>query len=96
MFRGVSVAHTLSARKRIRQSEKRNLINRSNKSRMRTSIKKYVKAVESGAENMEVLLKEAVSTIYKTARKGAIAKKQASRRVSRLTLKLNAVKAAKN
>ena len=90
------MAHTLSARKRIRQSEKRNLVNRSNKSRMKTYIKKYAKALETGAENTEALLKEAVSVIYKTARKGAIAKKQASRRVSRLTLKFNAAKAAQN
>ncbi|MBQ3033839.1 MAG: 30S ribosomal protein S20 [Deferribacterales bacterium] len=90
------MAHTLSARKRIRQSEKRNLINRSNKSRMKTYVKKYTKALETGAENTEALLKEAVSVIYKTARKGAIAKKQASRRVSRLTLKFNAAKAAQN
>lgn len=90
------MAHTISARKRIRQSEKRNLINKSNKSKMKTFIKKYNKALETGAENTETLLKEAVSVIYKTARKGAIAKKQASRRVSRLTLRFNTSKAAQN
>ena len=63
---------------------------------MKTYVKKYTKALETGAENTEALLKEAVSVIYKTARKGAIAKKQASRRVSRLTLKFNAAKAAQN
>ena len=63
---------------------------------MKTYVKKYTKALEAGAENTEALLKQAVSVIYKTARKGAIAKKQASRRVSRLTLKFNAAKAAQN
>lgn len=87
------MAHTLSALKRIRQSEKRNLVNKSNKSRMKTSVKKYLTAVNAKGENAEVLLKEAVSSIYKTARKGAIHKKTASRKVSRLTLKLNALKA---
>lgn len=90
------MAHTISARKRIRQSEKRNLINKSNKSRMKTFVKKYNNAVESGAENVESLLKDAISVIYKTARKGAIPKKQAARRVSRLTLKFNSLKAAQN
>lgn len=90
------MAHTISARKRIRQSEKRNLINKSNKSRMKTFVKKYNNAVESGAENAESLLKDAISVIYKTARKGAIPKKQAARRVSRLTLKFNSLKAAQN
>ncbi len=79
------MAHTLSALKRIRQSEKRRLINKSNKSAMKT----YMKALETGADNTEALLKQAVSVIYKTARKGAIHKKQASRKVSRLTMKFN-------
>ncbi|MCX4361581.1 30S ribosomal protein S20 [Mucispirillum schaedleri] len=83
------MAHTLSALKRIRQSEKRRLINKSNKSAMKTYIKKYMKALETGADNTEALLKQAVSVIYKTARKGAIHKKQASRKVSRLTMKFN-------
>lgn len=87
------MAHTLSALKRIRQSEKRRLINKSNKSAMKTYIKKYMKALETGADNTEVLLKQAVSVIYKTARKGAIHQKQASRKVSRLTMKFNKAQA---
>lgn len=89
------MAHTLSALKRIRQSEKRRMVNKSNKSSMKTHIKKYIKALESGDENAEALLKNAVSVIYKTARKGAIHNKQASRKVSRLTMKFNKAKAAK-
>lgn len=89
------MAHTLSALKRIRQSEKRNLVNKSNKSRMKTSVKKYLTALDGKDENAAVLLKEAVSVIYKTARKGGIHQKTASRKVSRLTLKLAAVKATK-
>ena len=52
-----------------------------------------MKALETGADDTEALLKQAVSVIYKTARKGAIHKKQASRKVSRLTMKLNKAKA---
>ena len=48
-----------------------------------------MKALETGADNTQALLKQAVSVIYKTARKGAIHKKQASRKVSRLTMKFN-------
>ncbi|MDE7034266.1 MAG: 30S ribosomal protein S20 [Mucispirillum sp.] len=87
------MAHTLSALKRIRQSEKRRLINKSNKSAMKTYIKKYMKALETGADNTEALLKQAVSVIYKTAHKGAIHQKQASRKVSRLTMKFNKAQA---
>ncbi len=89
------MAHTLSALKRIRQSEKRRLVNKSNKSAMKTYIKKYMTAVESGAENSEELLKQAVRVIYKTAKKGAIHKNQAARKVSRLTVKFNKAQAAK-
>ena len=90
------MAHTLSALKRIRQSEKRRLVNKSNKSAMKTYIKKYMAALESGAEaeNTEALLKQAVKVIYKTAQKGAIHKNQAARKVSRLTMRYNKAKAA--
>lgn len=88
------MAHTLSALKRIRQSEKRRLVNKSNKSAMKTYIKKYMAALESGAENTEALLNQAVKVIYKTARKGAIHKNQAARKVARLTMKFNKAKAA--
>lgn len=60
---------------------------------MKTCIKKYIKALETDADNTEELLKQAVSVIYKTARKGAIHKKQASRKVSRLTVKFNKAQA---
>ena len=60
---------------------------------MKTYIKKYMKALETGADNTEALLKQAVSVIYKTARKGAIHQKQASRKVSRLTMKFNKAQA---
>ncbi len=86
------MAHTLSARKRIRQTEKKRLMNKSNKSRMKTAIKKCAVAMDTNT-NVEASLKDAVSTIAKTARKGAIHKKQAARKISRLTLKANALKA---
>ena len=77
----------MSALKRIRQSEKRRLINKSNKSAMKTYIKKYMKALETGADNTEALLKQAVSVITKLHVKVQSIKKQASRKVSRLTMK---------
>ncbi len=41
--------HTRSARKRIRQSNDRRLSNRSNKTFLKTRIKKFLGAVESGS-----------------------------------------------
>lgn len=87
------MAHTASARKRIRQTEKRNLRNRAYKSRMKTYMKKFLEAVKSGdAEKAEAAFKEAQSVITKTAAKGVIHKNNASRRISRLAQRLVAIK----
>lgn len=88
------MAHTVSARKRIRQTEKRRLRNKSEKSKVRTFIKKYNKAVAEGnAENAEQAMRDSVSLMYRAAGKGVIHKKQAARKVSRMARKLNALKA---
>ena len=89
------MAHTLSALKRIRQTEARRLRNKSEKSRMKTSVKKYLKAVEEGdIQSAETLMKESISLIYRTADKDVVHKNQAARKVSRMVRKLNALKAA--
>lgn len=88
------MAHTVSARKRIRQSEKRRLINKSDKSKMRTTIKKFNTAVAEKAEGTEALMRESVSVLYRAAGRGTIHKNQAARRASRMAKKLNALKNA--
>jgi small subunit ribosomal protein S20 len=90
------VAHTLSANKRIRQSEARRAKNKSEKSKMKTSIKKYTSALSTGdVQTAETALRNGISAIYKVAGKGVIHKNQAARRASRMTKKLNALKAIK-
>ncbi|TYB34316.1 30S ribosomal protein S20 [Flexistipes sinusarabici] len=87
------MAHTLSAKKRLRQSEKRRLRNKSYKSRMKTFIKSFLSAVDSGdVELAEKRYHEAVKVIAKLGSKGIIHKNQASRKISRLTVKLNNLK----
>jgi len=89
------VAHTLSALKRIRQSEKKRLRNKAYKSKMRTVVKKFYTAADANdLTTAEKAYSEAVKVICKVGQKGVIHKSQASRRVSRLTLKLNSVKSA--
>jgi small subunit ribosomal protein S20 len=89
------VAHTLSANKRIRQSEKRRLRNKAYKSKMRTTVKKFLSAVESAdVEASEKAFAEAEKVIAKTGSKGVIHKNQAARRVSRLAARLNTLKSA--
>ena len=90
------MAHTLSANKRIRQSEARRAKNKSEKSRMKTSIKKYTSALATGDVTVaETALRESVSTIYSVAGKGIIHKNRAARKASRMEKKLNALKRQK-
>jgi len=90
------MANTASARKRARQAEKRRLRNKSYKTRFKNAVKKVLKAIEQGnRENIEELLRQAISAIDKAAQKGVIHKNQAARRKSRLMAKVNAFLAQK-
>ncbi len=82
----------LSAMKRARQAEKRNIKNRS----IKTTIKSIVKKVEAAisAKNIEESAKElknAIKAISKAASKGVLHKNTASRKISRLSKKVNAI-----
>ena len=84
------MAKTKSAEKRIRQSEKRRERNIIVKSQVKTAVKKLLLAVESrNLEKSKVSLGKAISVIDKAAAKGVIHKNTASRKISRLTKKVN-------
>ncbi len=84
------MANHKSAEKRNRQAQVRRLRNRMNKSRMKTELRKVNEAVAAGAEDdAKVALRQAISVIAKTASKGTIHKKTASRKISRLTKRVN-------
>jgi small subunit ribosomal protein S20 len=79
-----------SALKRHRQNQKRRLRNKIIRSQLKTSVKSYVTAIESKDKTAALeATKAAISTISKTASKGVIHKKTASRKISRLTKKVN-------
>ena len=79
-----------SAEKRVRQSEKRRVINRSNRTKVRTYIKKVRAALESGkANDVQAMLPEAISVIDKSVQKGVMHKNAAARYKSRLTVQAN-------
>ena len=79
-----------SAEKRVRQNEKRREINRSNRSRLRTGIKKLRAALASGeGQTVEALLPQTVSLIDKAVQKGTLHRNAAARYKSRLTLRVN-------
>ena len=76
-----ALPHLKSAKKRLRQDEKRTARNKSVKSRMATAVKR---ARTAPAEEREAALKAAVSVIDKAAKVGVIKKATADRKKSRL------------
>jgi small subunit ribosomal protein S20 len=89
------VAHSLSAKKRIRQSIKRRARNRARKELIKDQTKSYLSALAThDVGKAQTELNKTVSRLDKVASKHTIHKNTASRRRSRLTLSLNAMKAA--
>lgn len=89
------MANHKSAEKRNRQSQVRRLRNKVNKSKMKTAIRKIDEAVVAGsADEAREALSKAIPVIAKTASKGTIHKKNASRKISRLTRRVNGMSAA--
>ncbi len=79
-----------SSEKRVRQSERRKQINRSNRTRVRTAIKKLRAALSSGnGQELKTLLPATISTIDKAVQKGVMHKNAAARYKSRLTTSAN-------
>lgn len=80
-----------SAKKRVRQNEKRRAINRSNRSSLRTQIKKLRSALTGAdaATSAPELLNPTVSAIDKAVNKGLLHKNTAARYKSRLTAHVN-------
>ncbi|OEU49090.1 MAG: 30S ribosomal protein S20 [Desulfobulbaceae bacterium S5133MH15] len=89
------MANHKSAEKRNRQSQVRRLRNKINKSKMKTAIRKIDEAVVAGsADEAQEALNKAIPVIAKIASKGTIHKKNASRKISRLTKRVNGMSAA--
>jgi len=89
------VAHSLSAKKRVRQAAKRRETNRTRKTVVKVSVKKFTAALATGAAAAETELKNTVKVLDRMATKGTIHKNTAARRKSKLAKKVNAAKAAK-
>lgn len=80
------MANHKSAEKRVRQTERKTLVNRSNRSRLRTEIKKLRAALaHNDKEQSQQLLNPTISIIDKMVNKGILHKNTAARYKSRLT-----------
>jgi small subunit ribosomal protein S20 len=85
------MANHASALKRQRQSEKRRARNKGHKSAINTTVKKIFTALsEKNSDSAKGLYKDAVSLLDSAVAKGALHRRTASRRISRLTKKLSA------
>src|SRR4029078_12101682 len=86
------MANTKSAKKAVRQTSRRTTANKTRRSRMRSSVRKVEEAIASGKkEAARAALKEAEPIIVRTAQKGMLHRKTASRKVSRLAKRVGAM-----
>ena len=83
-----------SAEKRHRKSEERRLRNKSTKSAVRTSVKKFVTLAQKKDPDTEKALKEMIKRLDTAAGKGIITKNAAARKKSRMQRYFNVIKAA--
>jgi small subunit ribosomal protein S20 len=83
------MANTVSALKRVRQTERRTAINRLRKSRMRTQVKKMRKLLQgSDVDAAKAALPETYSMVDRAAKWGIIKKNTAARYKSRLSARM--------
>jgi small subunit ribosomal protein S20 len=86
------MANTKSAKKAARQAVRRTEVNKSRNSRMRTVVRGVEEAIAAGNKDAaREALKVAAPILARTAQKGALHKKAASRKVSRLNARVKAM-----
>jgi small subunit ribosomal protein S20 len=86
------MANTKSAKKAARQTARRTDANKARRSRMRSYARKVEEAIASGDKAAAAAaLKEAEPVIARTAQKGLMHRKSASRKVSRLAKRVSAM-----
>lgn len=87
------MANHKSAAKRARQSVKRNAVNHARKSRVGTATRKVEEAIsKKDYKSAQDALRAAQPEIARAASKGAIEKKRAARRMSRLSARVKKLK----
>ena len=87
------MAHSLSAKKRIRQNAKQRARNRARKDMIKDQMKSFTAAVATGdAGKAEAELRKVASRLDKVASKGTLHSNTASRKRSRLAKRVNALR----
>lgn len=86
------MAHHSSAKKRIRQTERRTEVNRARVSRIRSFVKKVETLIASGDKNQAAdALKVAEPELMRGVQAGVLHKNTASRKVSRLAQQIKSL-----
>tara|TARA_B100001996_G_scaffold138525_1_gene105375 strand:+ start:810 stop:1133 length:324 start_codon:yes stop_codon:yes gene_type:complete len=86
------MANTKSAIKRIRRISKQTVVNKTRKSRFKIAIKKMNSLLDSKKKKeAKAFLPKLNSELMKVAKTGIIKKQNASRNISRITRKINAL-----
>ena len=86
------MAQHKSAKKRIRQTERRTEVNRARMSRVRTFIRTVEDAIAGGDKDAaEAALRAAQPEIMRGVTKGMLHRNTAARRISRLAARVNAI-----
>ena len=84
------MANIKSAIRRAKKSKKEALINRARKSKYKSAVKQMVTYLNSGKiKEAKSFLPKFHSQLMKIAKTGIISKKTASRKISRITKKIN-------
>ncbi len=90
------MAHSLSAKKRVKQNAKSRTINRGRKSQIKTQIKHFDSAIRSGdVEAASEQYRLVAQKLDKSAATSTMHKRTAARKKSRLAKQLNSLKAKK-
>lgn len=87
------MAHSLSAKKRIRQNVRRRGLNRARRSTLRTKLRKCGDLLARGSADAAAgAIRETCQTLDREANRGTLHRNAAARRKSRLARRLNALK----
>ena len=88
------MAHHASAKKRIRQTLKRTEVNNTRRGRIRTFIRKVEEAIEGGDQaQAQAAFREMQPELMRGAQKGILHRNTASRKLSRLSVRIKAMAA---
>lgn len=86
------MANTKSAKKAARKAVRRTEINKARRSHMKTEVKKVEEAIAAGNKQAALsALKEAEPVLARSGQKGIVHKRNASRKVSRLSKRVQAM-----